>query len=52
MEVLLTIGGVIVALVAFFSGPLWDVVVGIVDDGGNRNDRGKLKRSSDKYVSR
>jgi hypothetical protein len=44
--------GMVLGILAAAVFALWELLPDILDDRGNRNDRGKLKRPSDKYVIR
>ena len=44
--------GILLGILAAEVGALWELLPDILEDRGNRNDRGKLKRPSDKYVIR
>jgi len=52
LDFLLTILVIVVALAAFFSSSFGEMLIDFLEDRRSRNDRGKLKRPSDKYVSR
>lgn len=53
METLIIVLGVVfIVAAAIFESPLIDILLDVGDDLKNRNDRGKLKRPSEKYLCR
>jgi hypothetical protein len=42
----------ILAVVAFLAELPWNLLLDVMEDRKNRNDRGKGKRPSEKYVTR